>query len=44
MKRRFVPHKQEAVQTLFVFLLTAFIILTVTGIWFRGSGMTLTWP
>jgi len=44
MKRRFAPDKQEIVQTVFVFFLTAFIILTVTGIWFRGGGMTLTWP
>ncbi len=33
----------EAVQALFVFLLTAFVILTVTGIWFRGKGMALGW-
>lgn len=44
MKRKYSPNKQEAVQMLFVFFLTAFIILTVTGILFRGSGMTLTWP
>ena len=44
MKRKYAPDKQEAVQTLFVFFLTAFIILTATGIWFRGSGMALTWP
>ena len=22
----------------------AFVVLTVTGIWFRGSGMALCWP
>ena len=44
MKRRYSPNRQEAVQMLFVFFLTAFIILTVTGIWFRGPGMALKWP
>ena len=44
MKRLYSANRNEAVQTLFVFLLTAFIILTVMGIWFRGSGMKLVWP
>jgi quinol-cytochrome oxidoreductase complex cytochrome b subunit len=44
MKRMYAPTKHEAVQTLFVFFLSAFIILTVTGIWFRGPGMELVWP
>ena len=34
----------EATQALFVFLATAFVVLTVTGIWFRGAGMGLIWP
>ncbi len=38
------PDKNEKVQMVFVFFLTVFIILTITGIWFRGSGMKLTWP
>ena len=29
---------------LFVLLLVAFALLTVTGVWFRGSGMALVWP
>ena len=44
MKRLYSANRNEAVQTLFVFLVTAFMILTVTGIWFRGSGMKLVWP
>ena len=36
--------KDEALQTIFVFLITAFVVLTVTGTWFRGEGMTLAWP
>jgi quinol-cytochrome oxidoreductase complex cytochrome b subunit len=44
MKRFYSANRNETVQTLFVFLLTAFMILTVTGIWFRGSGMKLVWP
>jgi quinol-cytochrome oxidoreductase complex cytochrome b subunit len=34
-------NKNEAFQTLFIFILTAFIILTITGIFFRGEGMAL---
>lgn len=44
LKRRQNANKNESVQMIFVFFLTAFIILTFTGIWFRGSGMRLVWP
>jgi quinol-cytochrome oxidoreductase complex cytochrome b subunit len=43
MKHRFSANTNEAVQAVFVLLLTAFLILTVTGIWFRGAEMKLTW-
>ncbi|MEI7724251.1 MAG: cytochrome b N-terminal domain-containing protein [Bacteroidota bacterium] len=36
--------KMELVQAAFVFFMAAFIILTVTGIFFRGKDMELTWP
>lgn len=44
LKKRFNPDKNEKVQAVFVFFLTAFIVLTITGIWFRGEGMKLVWP
>jgi quinol-cytochrome oxidoreductase complex cytochrome b subunit len=44
LKRRHSANKNESVQMIFVFFLIAFIILTITGIWFRGSGMRLVWP
>ena len=44
MKHRYCPNRNEAVQMIAALFLTAFIILTVTGIWFRGAGMKLTWP
>ena len=44
MKRRYSANKNEIVLMGFVFFLTAFVLLTVTGIWFRGSGMALSWP
>ncbi|MCU0343849.1 MAG: cytochrome b N-terminal domain-containing protein [Ignavibacterium sp.] len=34
----------EAIQTMFVFVTTAFIILTIIGIFFRGVDMALTFP
>ncbi|UCD77955.1 MAG: cytochrome b N-terminal domain-containing protein, partial [Desulfobacterales bacterium] len=44
MKNRFRANNNEAIQAVFVLLLTAFVILTVTGIWFRGEEMALGWP
>ena len=44
IKKKFNATNNEAVQAVFVLLLTAFVILTVTGIWFRGAEMKLTWP
>jgi len=44
LKRSHSANKNESVQIIFVFFLIAFIILTITGIWFRGSGMRLVWP
>jgi len=44
IKKKYNTNNNEAVQAIFVSLLTAFVILTVTGIWFRGKGMALGWP
>ncbi len=44
MKKRFQATQCETTQAIFIFLLTAFIVLTVAGIWFRGPGMALMWP
>ena len=44
MKRRCDSSNNEAIQSLFVFLLVAFAVLTLIGVWFRGAGMALVWP
>jgi quinol-cytochrome oxidoreductase complex cytochrome b subunit len=44
VKKKYSASKQEMVQAVFVFLLTSFVVLTVTGIWFRGTGMRLVLP
>jgi quinol-cytochrome oxidoreductase complex cytochrome b subunit len=44
MKKYYAANSNEAIQAIFVLLLIAFIILTITCVWFRGSGMALTWP
>jgi quinol-cytochrome oxidoreductase complex cytochrome b subunit len=44
MKRKYSATRNETVQAVFVLLLFALIILTVTTVWFRGKGMELTWP
>ena len=41
LRNKYSPSKNELVQAVFVFLLTAFVVLTITGIWFRGTGMKL---
>lgn len=43
-RKRHASANNEAVQTLFVLLAVALVVLTVTGVWFRGEGMTLVWP
>jgi quinol-cytochrome oxidoreductase complex cytochrome b subunit len=44
LKRTFSATTAEALQTIFVLLVTAFAVMTVIGIWFRGPGMQLVWP
>ena len=44
MKRRYFATNTEAVQTIFVLFAVAFIVLTLTGVFFRGAGMKLVWP
>ena len=44
VKKKFSSNSNEALQSVFVLLVVAFIILTITGIWFRGEGMALIWP
>lgn len=34
----------EALQSVFIVAFVAFLILTATGVWFRGPGMALVWP
>jgi hypothetical protein len=44
VKKKYAATNTESIQTVFVFIGVAFIILTITGIWFRGPGMALMWP
>ena len=44
IKRKYAATNNEAIQALFVLFLVAFLILTATGIWFRGAGMKLMLP
>ena len=43
VKKGFKASNNEAIQALFTLLMTAFVVLTVIGIWFRGTGMQLMW-
>jgi quinol-cytochrome oxidoreductase complex cytochrome b subunit len=42
--RRWGASKSEVVQAVFVFFFVVLAVLTITGVWFRGPGMALTWP
>jgi quinol-cytochrome oxidoreductase complex cytochrome b subunit len=44
MKQYFTSDKNEAIQTVFILLATALVVMTVIGVWFRGPGMKLIWP
>jgi quinol-cytochrome oxidoreductase complex cytochrome b subunit len=44
VKKKYTATNNESIQSVFVLLVVAFIILTITGIWFRGKGMALMWP
>jgi hypothetical protein len=43
--RRFgSARRDEALQACFVLAVVGFLVLTATGVWFRGAGMALVWP
>jgi quinol-cytochrome oxidoreductase complex cytochrome b subunit len=44
VKKKYAATNSESIQSVFVLLVVAFIILTITGIWFRGKRMALIWP
>ena len=42
VKTRFKTNRAELIQTISIFIIASFIIFTLTGIFFRGTGMHLT--
>ncbi|MBN2484941.1 MAG: cytochrome b N-terminal domain-containing protein [Bacteroidales bacterium] len=44
LKKKYLLNRAGIVQTFIVFLVAAYSILTITGIFFRGKGMSLVWP
>lgn len=44
LRRRYAANRNEAVQAVFVMLVAAYGVLTITSVWFRGEGMTLRLP
>lgn len=44
IKKRITSVNNETIQALFTLVLVSFLLLTITGIWFRGEGMGLVWP
>jgi quinol-cytochrome oxidoreductase complex cytochrome b subunit len=43
-RRRHDATNNESTQAVFILLLSALIVLTITCVWFRGAGMALMWP
>jgi quinol-cytochrome oxidoreductase complex cytochrome b subunit len=43
MIKAFSASRSEAIQALFTLLLTSLVVMTLIGVWFRGSGMQLMW-
>jgi quinol-cytochrome oxidoreductase complex cytochrome b subunit len=43
LRHRAGATRYETMQTVFVFVSTAFVVLTAIGVWFRGEGMGLGW-
>jgi hypothetical protein len=44
LMKKFGATTPEVVQAIFMLFLAVIVILTVTGVWFRGPGMALVWP
>jgi quinol-cytochrome oxidoreductase complex cytochrome b subunit len=43
-KKKYSASNNEIIQAMFILLTVVLAILTLTGVWFRGAGMALTWP
>jgi quinol-cytochrome oxidoreductase complex cytochrome b subunit len=44
LRFRFAAPKEETVQAVAVLLVVVLVVLTITGVWFRGEGMAIAWP
>ena len=44
LRKGFATTRNGAVQAVFILAATGFLVLTLTGVWFRGAGMSLAWP
>ena len=44
MRKRWGATLNETAQSLFVVMVTALVVLTLVGVFFRGASMMLVWP
>ena len=44
LRRLMAAPKEEILQALVILFLVALVVLTITGVWFRGEGMALVFP
>ena len=44
LKQRYSADGNEMIQSVYIFLMTGYVVLTITCLWFRGVNMALAWP
>jgi quinol-cytochrome oxidoreductase complex cytochrome b subunit len=44
VQKRFRINRSEYIQTIIIILVVSYTVLSLTGIFFRGEGMKITWP
>ena len=44
LKRRYSADISETIQNIYIFVMTGYVVLTLTSLWFRGTNMALAWP
>ena len=44
LHKKLTLNRSETIQSLLIVLVCSYVVLTLTGIFFRGEGMNLMWP
>ncbi len=44
LQRRYAADSNEMIQSIYIFVMTGYVVLTITCLWLRGVNMALAWP